>query len=83
LIGVTNPLLHAPLLQPGAFYCDPAMTGPGSPYLLDAQERAAMTARVDQFNSVISGIATARNWGLPGHERVSCAVARRNCVGSP
>ena len=113
LIGVTNPLLYAPLLQPGAFYflsrdpatsrfegkpvnnncspvnalgspnpladnlvsmriltdaavpeinCDPAMTGPGSPYLLDAQERAAMTARVDQFNSVISGIATARNW---------------------
>jgi hypothetical protein len=42
--------------------CDPAMTGPGSPYLLDPQEQAAITARVDQFNSAISGIATARNW---------------------
>lgn len=113
LIGVTNPLLYTPLLQPGTFYhaardpatnrfegkpvnnncsvinalgqpnplsdnlvsmriladalvpeinCDPAMAGPGSPYLLDAQERAAITARVDEFNSVISGIATARNW---------------------
>jgi hypothetical protein len=42
--------------------CDPATTGLGSPYLLDPQEQAAITARVDQFNSAISGIATARNW---------------------
>jgi hypothetical protein len=112
LIGVTNPILYTPLLQPGSFYflardaanrfegkpvnnncspitplgtpnplsnnlvslrilvdalaveinCDPAALGAGSPFLVDAQEQAAMTARVDQFNSVISGIAAARNW---------------------
>ena len=112
LIGVTNPLLYSPLLQPGAFLhaardatnrfegklvnancslvtalgtpnplsnnlvslriladvvapeinCDPAQLGAGSPYLIDAQEQATLTARVDQFNSVISSIATSRNW---------------------
>ena len=112
LIGVTNPLLYTPLLQPGAFYflardptnrfegklvnnncsvvtalgtpnplsnnlvsmriladptvpeinCDPASAAAGSPFLLDTQEQAAITARVDQFNAAISSIATARNW---------------------
>lgn len=113
LIGVTNPVLYTPLLQPGGFYylardaatdrfegklvnkncspvtalgtpnplsdnlvsmriladamspeinCDPAMTGAGSPYLLDASEQATIAARVDQFNAVISSVATARNW---------------------
>lgn len=112
LIGVINPVLYTPMLQPGGFYflardaanrfegklvnancspvtalgapnplsnnlvsmriltdaivpeinCDPASAAAGSPFLLDASEQAAITARVDQFNSVISSIATARNW---------------------
>jgi hypothetical protein len=113
LIGVMNPVLYTPLLQPGGFYylardaatnrfegklvnsncspvtalgtpnplsnnlvsmrilsdpfaleinCDPAAAAAGSPYLLDATEQATMTARVDQYNAVISSIATARNW---------------------
>ena len=113
LIGVINPVLYTPLLQPGGFYylardaatnrfegklvnsncspitalgapnplsnnlvsmrilidaivpeinCDPASAAAGSPFLLDASEQAAITARVDQFNSTISSIAAARNW---------------------
>jgi len=112
LIGVTNPVLYTPLLQPGGFFflardtsnrfegklvnancspvtalgtpnplsnnlvsmriliealppeinCDPAAAAAGSPFLLDATEQATIAARVDQFNSVISSIATARNW---------------------
>jgi hypothetical protein len=112
LIGVANPILYSPMLQPGGFYfiardasnrfegklvnancapvnglgqpnplsrnlvsiravsdagvveinCDPAMLAAGGPYLVDVQEQAAITQRVDQFNAAISAIATARNW---------------------